>query len=167
MTPPETVSTEPLPLAEQTLPSIWQEVLAQVGRIQASHWEKAGLPAISGPNTLVIRFGPGYNAESDFCQVAERVERLNQAIHKVTGQSFQLRIETVASGAVPRRRSRPRIAQFQSTVRLKNGLKRYKSRSSGRAIDVLGAEPVPGRVDEGFGAAPPEVPERPPDVEET
>ena len=55
-------ATDPtaVPLTAESLPQIWAELLAQLaGRCLRSDLEKAGIPAISGPNTLVLRFAAG------------------------------------------------------------------------------------------------------------
>src|SRR5262249_3002180 len=41
-----------LALSPETLPQVWGQVLAQVGGMLALQLERAGLPAIFGPNTL-------------------------------------------------------------------------------------------------------------------
>src|SRR5262249_6578789 len=52
----EAAAAAPATLSAQSLPQVWQEVLTQIGPLLASEVEKAGLPAISGPNTLVLHF---------------------------------------------------------------------------------------------------------------
>jgi hypothetical protein len=127
----------------------------------AGHLEKAGIPAISGPNTLVLRFAPRYNSEREYCQEPARVERVEEVMRQITGQPCQLRIETPATpggtappadsggdaGSPPRSRQKRADAAHEPLVK--------------RAIDVLGAQVV--HVDDGFGSAPAD---RPADTEE-
>jgi DNA polymerase-3 subunit gamma/tau len=162
--PPEGVKKKPLtaaaveeappsalPLSEETLPRVWQEVLAQAGRMTASRAEKANPPAISGPNTLVLRFDSRYNAEREYCSEPTRVQRIEESLRKVTGTAWQLRIESDGSGAAtaparavaeattPQPRSRSKRAEAVQDPLLK------------RAVDVLGAQVV--RMDDDFGTA--------------
>jgi DNA polymerase-3 subunit gamma/tau len=118
----------------------------------ASELQKAGSPAISGPNTLVIRFPARYNQAREFCQEPSRVARIEEWLRRLTGQPCQLRIEAVSGGPtadstgaagesanLPSRYRRQR-AEVQQEPLLK------------RAIEVLEAQIV--QVDDGFGAAP-------------
>jgi DNA polymerase-3 subunit gamma/tau len=152
---PVTVAEAPaavLPLSEESLPRVWQEVLAQVGPIMASHLEKAGLPAILGPNTLALRFEARYNDERDYCSEPARAQRIEEALRKVTGHPCQLRIESVGSGAVA---ASPEAAARATTSQPRSRLQRAEAVQEPllrRAVDVLGAQLV--HMDEGFGTAP-------------
>lgn len=75
------------------LPQIWAETLAQVSPMFATDLEKKNDIAISGPNTLVIRFSTGYNFIRERCQ--ERAGQLEHALQKVVGQPCNVRIESV------------------------------------------------------------------------
>jgi len=140
------------PLTEESLPRVWPDVLAQVGRMMASQVEKAGMPAIFAPNTLVLRFEPRYNAERDYCSEPSRVQRIEEALRKMTGHAWQLRIESVGSGAV--------AAPSEAAAEATNSLPRSRSKRAEavqdpllkRAVEVLGAQVV--HVDDDFGAAP-------------
>src|SRR5262249_14865799 len=63
----------PIPLSAETLPRVWQELLAQAGPLLASELERAEFPAISGPNTLVLRFPLRYNQPRESGQEPVRV----------------------------------------------------------------------------------------------
>jgi hypothetical protein len=147
-------------LTEATLPHVWPRILSKVGSLLGRDLEKAKLPAISGPNTLVFRFPSVYNQCVDHCQAPSSVTRLEEAIRKVTGRAWNLRFETtpnpaptadapsapeveLAPAARPRRDFRE-DAEKQALVR--------------RAKEVLGGQVI--RADEGFGettVAPPTV----------
>jgi DNA polymerase III subunit gamma/tau len=138
-------------LSAATLQPVWQEVLAQVGPMFSSKLQGAGFPAIIGPNTLVLSFPPGYNEAREYCQEAGRVSKVEELLRKITGQPWQLRLESVSGVAAdvdptaghltppPPRHRRPRAEALQEPL-----LK--------RAIDVLGAQVL--HADEEFGAAP-------------
>ena len=146
------VAAGPRALAAETLPAVWQDVLAQAGPMLRNELEKAELPAISGPNTLVIRFPARYNQAREFCQEPGRVARLEELLRRLTGQSCQLRVEAV--GGSPPGES-PEAAD--DPVNSPSRYRRQRAEAAQepllkRAIDVLGAQIV--HVDDGFGAAP-------------
>jgi len=151
--PPAAASPIPQPLSEESLPRLWQEVLSQVGPMMARQAEKAGPPAIFGPNALVLRFEPRYNAEREYCSEPSRVQRIEEWLRKVTGHACQLRIESVGSGAVA---ALPEAAGEATTPQPRSRSKRAEAVQDPllkRAVDVLGAQVV--HVDDDFGAAPP------------
>ena len=124
----------------------------------ASDLEKAEIPAISGPNTLVLRFPVGYNPEREHCQEPARVARIEELLRKLTGRAWNLRIESVSGSAAA---SPPPAAA--ETVTSQSRYRRQRAEALQeplvkRATEVLGAQIV--LVDEGFGAAPTASPER-------
>jgi DNA polymerase III subunit gamma/tau len=123
-----------------------------------SDLEKAELPAISGPNTLALRFPARYNHPREHCQEPKAVSRIEEVLRKITGQPWGIRVETggqepvhpspaPASEADPS----PSRSQRQLTEALQEPLVK-------RAIEVFGAQIV--HQEEGFGAAPTEAGER-------
>lgn len=54
---------------------------------------KAGLPAISGPNQLVIRFSSGYNPQYQTCADPARLARIQDAVRLITAQPWVVRVE--------------------------------------------------------------------------
>jgi hypothetical protein len=54
---------------------------------------KAGLPAISGPNQLVIRFSSGYNPQYQTCAEPARLARIQDALRLITAQPWVVRVE--------------------------------------------------------------------------
>src|SRR5207244_8243075 len=83
VSPPEAVKKKltaapdpmlPLALTAESLPAVWERVLARLGAgFLVNSLQKADLPAISAPNTLVLRFPPGYNHEREYCSEPTRV----------------------------------------------------------------------------------------------
>jgi DNA polymerase-3 subunit gamma/tau len=155
-----------LPLTAESKDAVWAQVLAQIGFFLKSKLEKAESVAISGPNTLVLRFAAGYNDEREHCQAAGNVARVEDALRRVTGQPCSLRIETgsaapasepapageAAEGAMSR--SRRMRAEAMQLPLLK------------RALDVLEANIV--HMDDGFGTLPANDERRPaPELEES
>src|SRR5207244_1810948 len=73
--------------------------MSQVGMMLGSELEKAGLPAILGPNALVLRFPASYNSHREHCQEPARLGKVGSALRKVTGQPCSLRIESASGDA--------------------------------------------------------------------
>lgn len=146
-----------LPLTEATLEQVWPEVLRQVGRFLASDLEKAGIPAISGPNTLVLRFGVGYNSQRKHCQEPPSVMRLEETLKKVTGQLWTVRIDS-GGVDVPEEMSETAPAARENPNPLGRSKQRWLEVVNQvplirRAQEVLGAQPV-GEIDDLFGVGP-------------
>ena len=91
--PPSSASNEPLALTEATMSEVWGRVLGIVGPLFAADLKKGHLPAIFGPNTLAIHFPAAYNRACDNCKMSGNVTRIEDALKKVTGQAWSLRIE--------------------------------------------------------------------------
>jgi DNA polymerase-3 subunit gamma/tau len=142
-----------LPLTSDSLPQVWPEILTQVGPILGKELERAGLPAISGPNHLVIRFSPDYNRQREYCADPTRVQRLQDALKRVTGQDWAVRFETAFGSnghAEPAPTRSPNLAVTQQLAALDNPLVQ-------RAIEVLDAKLM--QMDDGFGQAPEPMPD--------
>jgi DNA polymerase-3 subunit gamma/tau len=158
VTAPEPAGHPLQALSPESLPQVWREVMAQLGQFLGTSLGKVGAPAISGPNTLVLRFPVGYNHEREHCQQPGNVAKVEAALRKVTGQGWTVRIETggpaaevtPTNGEVETAQSR---AQRQKAEAMKEPLVK-------RALEVLGAS-FWGEPDDGFGAAPAPSPERP------
>jgi DNA polymerase-3 subunit gamma/tau len=141
--PGESAARATRPLTAENLAESWPEVLAQLGRIMASELENAGLPAISGPNTLVLTFDPVYNRQCDYCSDPGRLERVCEALRRQTGSEWKIRIESgtnTGHGTVvaPIRKENP-----------DNGLRQSLFQ---HVESVLNAKLV--KIDDGFGAQP-------------
>ena len=65
----------PLPCCHNDLVVIWAKLLESVGPFLGGNLQKAGLPAILGPKSLVIRFEARYTSECDFCSGARSHRR--------------------------------------------------------------------------------------------
>jgi DNA polymerase-3 subunit gamma/tau len=156
-------SPVPVELTSGNLMSVWQEVLAQVGHFLANDLGKAISLAISGPNTLVLGFPTRYNLQREHCQEPANVERVEEALKKIAGRPWVIRIESS---------SRP---EDQAEVRAANGEEASPAAGSSRrqrleaaqkplvrkVMEVMGAQIF--HVDEGFGTAA----DLPPGTEET
>jgi DNA polymerase-3 subunit gamma/tau len=91
----------PLPPAEassevttaDSVVSLWPKVIEAVGPMLGGSLEKATV-AIRGPKSLVLTFAREYNREQEHCQESARLSRIEEAVRKVTGQVWVVRIES-------------------------------------------------------------------------
>jgi DNA polymerase III subunit gamma/tau len=154
----------PVELNDVSLPRVWDQALGMVGAMLGSELTKAGLPAISGPNTLVLRFPVAYTKARAYCQAPERLARVEDAVGKLTGRPWKVRVET-SDPAAPDSTG-GEAGGIQGPTEGAPARPRSNSREEAeklplikRAIDVLGA--TIHRVDEGFGSASTERTQRP------
>jgi DNA polymerase-3 subunit gamma/tau len=158
----------PRSLTDATLPQVWQEFLGQVGPMLAGQLQRAAVPAILGPNTLVIRFNAPYNSEREYCSDPTRVARMEEVFRKITGQSCQVRVESAGGSALAKSPETADASEQSISHYRRQRAEAVQEPLLKRAIEVLGAQLV--QVDDGFGAAPAAPPEadrgETPDVEE-
>ncbi len=157
----EVAATQPaglIPLAPENVPLIWQQVHNQVGPLLASDLKKGTSLAISGPNTLVVRFPSSYNHPGNPFLDPVRLGRVEEALRKITGQACTLRQEyqgeeaAAASSGAPEESETPvSRSRRQREEALSQPLVR-------RAMEVLGAQIV--HLEEDFGAALPPAEDR-------
>jgi DNA polymerase-3 subunit gamma/tau len=145
-------SEGPVPLSPDTLTQVWAEILTQVGPILARELEKAGLPAISGPNNLVLRFSADYNRQCTFCGDPVRVQRVQDALRRLTGQEWTLVIESAYGRNGHRAPPPTATAAEPSPAAPPAGPDALKQPLIGRVVELLGGKLM--HVDEGFGTAP-------------
>jgi DNA polymerase-3 subunit gamma/tau len=89
-------------LTDSALPAIWSRVnrhLNDKSPMLANHLKLASLPAIFGPNSLVIRFPSAYSYAYEACATERNVERIQDALRTLTGQPGTVRIDLVAGPA--------------------------------------------------------------------
>jgi DNA polymerase-3 subunit gamma/tau len=151
--------------SEANWPGLLSQIVPSVGNMLGAELAKAGAPAIIGPNNLVFRFPAGYNQAREYCQAPERLARIEDAIHRITGRSWMVRIEAdpVRVAAVSQAEPANGAAQAVHAKRMPRE-EAEKVPLVKRALEVLGA--AIQRVDEGFGEAAPNT-TRQPSEEET
>jgi len=150
--PPTDRETVVRVLTPQTLPSIWVEVLQQVGQMLASDLTKAGSPAISGPNNLVLRFPVDYNSEREHCEQSSTLTRIEGVVRKITGQPWKLRIESTGNETAGHS-----VRQTETKPDSSSRYRRQRAAAARepvvkRAIDLFGAQLID--VENGFGSDP-------------
>jgi DNA polymerase-3 subunit gamma/tau len=126
--------------------SLWPEVLKAVGPMLGGSLEKATL-AIRGPKSLVLSFAREYNREQEHCQDSARLSRIEEAVRKVTGQVWAVRIEASGNAAA---------APAQATAIGKSPSRYRRQRAEAlqeplvkRAAELFGAQIV--HMDDDFG----------------
>ena len=80
-------------ITEQNLPAVWQQVLDHLGGMFRGDVEKSGLPAITGPKSLRMRFPSTAQLAYDHCREAEKVARLESALKSVAGFAVSVSLE--------------------------------------------------------------------------
>jgi DNA polymerase-3 subunit gamma/tau len=147
----------PVALSPDTIAQIWPEILTQVGPILARELEKAGLPAISGPNNLVLRFSSDYNRQCSYCGDPVRVQRVQEALRRLTGQDWTLVVES-SYGRNGHRAPPP----TETPVAVPPAPPVSGPDALGQPLVVGVVELLGGKlmhVDEGFGTAPESAPD--------
>lgn len=132
------------------LPELWEQVLAQVGGMLAGDLRLAGMPAITGPNTLVLRFPLAYNKAQEYSQ--RQAGKVEQTLQRLTGRPWTLRIEAAGGtkGAEPAGTVSTPAPPAQPRVNPKEEAEKIPLVR--RALDVLEGQII--RADENFGSTP-------------
>jgi DNA polymerase-3 subunit gamma/tau len=157
---PENGTVQKQTLTPENLPEQWAQILRKVPGLLARSLEKAGIPAIIAPNTLVLRFPIAYNQHKRDCQEPSRSAVVEDALRGLTGQSWTLRIEDSSdtasnadsAGLEANGSSRRENGEARSSAAAPRRNAREEAEKLPlvkRALDVLGASLQ--RVDEGFG----------------
>jgi DNA polymerase-3 subunit gamma/tau len=92
---------EQLELTERTLLAVWERLiqyLTEKAPILATQLRPLATPAIFGPNALAITLPAGYNY-ADSCSSDRSVERIQDGLRAVTGQTVAVKFETDAAPA--------------------------------------------------------------------
>jgi DNA polymerase-3 subunit gamma/tau len=133
---------------EAAVAVVWPEILEGFPPMLAASLQKAGTPAISGPNALALRFPAGYTLEQQYCGEPSRVARIEDELATRLGQRCKLLIELATDG----QRTLPETkADDEGTASRSRG-KRFDAPMDPlckRAMEVLEAQVL--QRDDGFG----------------
>jgi len=156
-------------LSESTLGSVWSalnQYLSERSPLLAAQLRSASPPAIFGPNSLAIRFHSSYNTAIESCRSEQNLQKLTEALKKLTGKPAVVKIEAVggtapAPAARPVANGGPAAPSGDRGKRHLLGLPFFR-----KAADALGAQIW--HVDEGFNPAsvPAAAPAAEPDEDE-
>jgi len=133
---------------EATVAAVWAEILASSPPMLAASLQKAGTPAISGPNALVLRFPAGYTLEQEFCGEPSRVARIEDELATRLSRRCKLLFELATDGQCTLPETRVDDEGTASRSRGKR-LDAYTDPLCKRAMEVLEAQVL--QRDDGFG----------------
>ncbi|AMV16687.1 DNA polymerase III subunit gamma/tau [Planctomyces sp. SH-PL14] len=88
-------------LSAGTMATFAGELLTRLPEVMASHLKNATFAAITGPNSLDLRFPKSYGFSRMYCAKAENLKRLQQYIDELAGTPVQIRISEDASVTAP------------------------------------------------------------------
>ena len=152
---PTTVSSE-VQLSSETISLIWPQVIDAIGPMLGNEVKKTGLPAISGPNALVIEFPRQYNQALEYCSDPARIMRIQNALNKITGQNWLIRVTSKVI-TDPNEIVEPapiEIEPVASKPKVNPKDAAEKEPIVQRVIELFNAQIV--RIDAGFGVLPPD-----------
>src|SRR5262249_45954287 len=140
-------------LTAESLPTIWQQLLTDSGFATQAELRRGGVPAISGPNGLVMAVSRRYNVSGSIFADSARLGKVQEMLCRIAGASWTLRVEWVDE--TPEAANSPRsspAAQAMGQQRMQRA-EMMQIPFVKRAADVLGAQIM--RADEGFGSVAP------------
>jgi DNA polymerase-3 subunit gamma/tau len=107
------VGESTIPLTESTLGEVRDHFLRYMQEkfpILANHLRFASSYATFGPNSLAIRFAPGYNLHQDACGNEAGLQRIQESLRRVTGQVVHVRVELDPRAKAPERAAAAPVA---------------------------------------------------------
>ncbi len=134
---PAILSSEPQQLSDY--------LKAELGPMKGASLDKAGIPAILGPNALAFRFANGYSSAYESCRDDRSIGLMTAALRKRTGQDWRVIVELLdapAASTGTEVKSPPPPSGVSRNQELMS-LPLFK-----KAADVLGAQLV--KLDDGF-----------------
>ncbi len=140
-----------IPLHEDSLSSILNQVLAESGFALQADLRRVNNTAISGPNALSFRVLRRYNTPGSLFQDAGRLAKLEETVSRIVGQTCTIRIDWLddtAESAATEGKSQSAAAMGQQR-QLRAELMQIPLVK--KVTDVLNAQII--RADDGFGTA--------------
>jgi len=127
-------------ITEKSWPGKWEQILGELGGVLSENLRRLPrMPAIIGPNVLVIHYPPAYTALSE-----RGIEQIRSALQKLNGKDWKIVFETIAEAPEPPRNlGTVATTGPQSKRQEMLNLPFFKSLS-----DVLGAQLL--RTEDGF-----------------
>jgi DNA polymerase III subunit gamma/tau len=80
-------------LPEGWLVELWPKVILELGMFRGKQLQDIGLPAILGPNSLLIRIPSSYNSLYEGLKAEGQLDILRKAIQRETGEDVQIQLE--------------------------------------------------------------------------
>lgn len=135
-----------MPLADDTLTTLWSRVLSDVGFAISGVLKKASSLAISGPNALVLRVSQRYNVPGSSFLDSAQLGRVEEALRKATGQACKVQLDFVPDEVIAGPGDQAAAVQAQAKQQRTELLQLPLVK---KAVAALGAQLI--RADEGFG----------------
>lgn len=141
---------EPSPVAAElnaeTLSVIWPQIVSDIGGMLGSQLQRAGLPAIFGPNTLVLTFPAEYNTYYEHCSNPVNKQRIEGALRQRAGPGWTVRLDRRSSpapsaavngeAATPAAPAISRRARYQELMQKIPLLKRVEEKLGALPMDI-------------------------------
>ncbi|MGL4424255.1 MAG: DNA polymerase III subunit gamma/tau [Gemmataceae bacterium] len=86
-------TTEPTTITAANIAQVWPQIVDAIGGMAAMNLGKARVPAISGPNSLLIPFSVQYNPAFEYVRGERCLQQVRSALQKRTGQEWTVRVE--------------------------------------------------------------------------
>jgi DNA polymerase-3 subunit gamma/tau len=150
---PSVFDLQPASLAE-----VWGRVCEELGPILGSYAKVAGLPAILGPNSLVLRFEARYTSQYDHCSASGSVQRMQEAMKSITGSDWQVRVELTRVDPQARGANTTEDHGSKTITSRERTQELLKIPLLGRAAEKLDARLL--KMDAAFGSVPDEPSEK-------
>jgi len=148
----EQASAVSVPLTQESMAAIWQQVLVESGFALQSELRRVNSLAISGPNALDLSVSRRYNTPGNVFTDSAKLSKIGEILTRIVGAKCSLRIawtdESAESRANGTAKSAAAVSMGQQR-QLRSELMQIPFVK--KAADVLGAQII--RADEGFGAA--------------
>ncbi|MFM8274322.1 MAG: hypothetical protein ACKODX_18600, partial [Gemmata sp.] len=128
-------------LTEATLPEVWQRLqpfAQEKFPLLLKHLNCHSSYAISGPNSLVIRFPAAYSDSRKECEIEANAQRLANAFRHLTGQLVSLRFELDRSATAQPVNTGSRTAALPAPTEIKRSLASLPIFK--RASELMGAQ---------------------------
>ena len=133
--------------------TITANVCLEVGLTLGENLKSAGLPAITGPKSLVFNFGSRYTHQHDYCSEPDSIKRIQLAFKEITGLEWNIRIEHDATEERLPQKATTEVQPVKAVTYRERELEVAKIPLIGRAIDKMGARLL--KMDVGFGSSEP------------
>jgi DNA polymerase-3 subunit gamma/tau len=134
----------------RTVEEIWSLLLEAVGPILSGNLSAGKMPAIIGPNTLVLSFPLGYTSHQDYCALPTSVENVQRELERITGEAWTFRVEATSSTQDISVSERIEIDESKADMRRVSEKMVKEMPLIAAAIDRLGARLL--KFDEGFAS---------------
>jgi DNA polymerase-3 subunit gamma/tau len=141
-----------VPSGSMSVADLWSRVLEKVGPMLAANLGVAGIPAIFGPNGLVLRFSLAYTSQHDFCSDSASTQKVAETLQAISGQKWNFRIETESTAQSGGKAPLTEDLANKKVTHREREQELLRIPLLNQAVEKLGARLL--KADDGFGSAP-------------